>query len=150
MPANVSFINKTGIYIFENNFWFSLASIEWQFFLWLFWNVFWIFSEYKKKLNLKDIEKEDAVLFNTMDTWHFIKEKSGGLTGDEMITIPHAAILVREHVHYYIWQKKGGIQAKGIWKQDPEANIWAQEKWKKLHNEEFHSLYRSPNYSQGD
>ena len=24
---------------------------------------------------------------------------------------------------------KGGIQAKGIWKQDPEANIWAQEEW---------------------
>jgi len=23
----------------------------------------------------------------------------------------------------------GGMQAKGIWKQDPEANIWAQEKW---------------------
>ena len=22
-----------------------------------------------------------------------------------------------------------GIQAKGIWKQDPEANIWAQEGW---------------------
>ena len=22
---------------------------------------------------------------------------------------------------------KGGMQAKGIWKQDPEANIWAQE-----------------------
>ena len=22
---------------------------------------------------------------------------------------------------------KGGIQAKGIWKQDPEENIWAQE-----------------------
>ena len=22
---------------------------------------------------------------------------------------------------------KGGIQAKGIYKQDPEANIWAQE-----------------------
>ena len=21
---------------------------------------------------------------------------------------------------------KGGMQAKGIWKQDPEANIWAQ------------------------
>ena len=21
---------------------------------------------------------------------------------------------------------KGGIQAKGIWKQDPEENIWAQ------------------------
>ena len=24
---------------------------------------------------------------------------------------------------------KGGTQAKGIWKQDPEANIWAQEGW---------------------
>ena len=24
---------------------------------------------------------------------------------------------------------KGGIQAKGIWKQNPEANIWAQEGW---------------------
>ena len=24
---------------------------------------------------------------------------------------------------------KGGMQAKGIWKQDPEANIWAQEEW---------------------
>ena len=22
---------------------------------------------------------------------------------------------------------KGRLQAKGIWKQDPEANIWAQE-----------------------
>ena len=25
---------------------------------------------------------------------------------------------------------KGGMQAKGIWKQDPEANIWTQERWK--------------------
>ena len=24
---------------------------------------------------------------------------------------------------------KGGIQAKGIWKQDHEASIWAQEGW---------------------
>ena len=24
---------------------------------------------------------------------------------------------------------KGEMQAKGIWKQDPEANIWAQEAW---------------------
>ena len=22
---------------------------------------------------------------------------------------------------------KGGMQAKGIWKQDPEVNIWAQK-----------------------
>ena len=24
---------------------------------------------------------------------------------------------------------KGGSQAKGIWKQDPDVNIWAQEGW---------------------
>ena len=24
---------------------------------------------------------------------------------------------------------KGGSQAKGIWKQDPEANIWVQGGW---------------------
>ena len=32
----------------------------------------------------------------------------------------HSSLNVRDHV-------KGGIQAKGIRKQDPEANIWAQE-----------------------
>ena len=30
------------------------------------------------------------------------------------------------HMVSYI---KGGIQAKGMWKQDTEANIWAQEGW---------------------
>ena len=41
---------------------------------------------------------------------------------------------------------KGGMQAKGIWKLDSEANIWAQEgERRRLHNEELHSLYRSPN-----
>ena len=29
--------------------------------------------------------------------------------------------------HIYIYIIKGGIQAKGIRKQDPEANIWSQE-----------------------
>ena len=34
---------------------------------------------------------------------------------------------------------KGGMQAKGIWKQDPEANIYAQKgsEWG------LHTLYRS-------
>ena len=44
---------------------------------------------------------------------------------------------------------KEGMQAKGIWKQDPEANIWDQEgckcKWRRLLNDELHSLYRSRN-----
>ena len=26
-------------------------------------------------------------------------------------------------------RKKGETQAKGIWKQDPEAKIWTQEGW---------------------
>ena len=41
------------------------------------------------------------------------------------------------------------MQAKGILKLDPEVNIWpkrdANGKWRSLHNEELHSLYRSPN-----
>jgi hypothetical protein len=37
----------------------------------------------------------------------------------------------------------------------PEANICAQEgcelvEWRRLHNEELHSLYRSPNIVKGD
>ena len=37
--------------------------------------------------------------------------------------IASCAIWLRNMVYYV----KGGIQAKDIWKQDPEANIWAQE-----------------------
>ena len=48
---------------------------------------------------------------------------------------------------------KGRTQAKGIRKQHPEANIWAPEEWEwemeKLHNEEIHSLHRSPNIVRG-
>jgi hypothetical protein len=36
-------------------------------------------------------------------------------------------------------------QAKAILKQYPEANIWAQEEWRRLHNEKLHSLYRPTN-----
>ena len=43
----------------------------------------------------------------------------------------------------------GEMQAKGIWKQDSEANIWAQEGWEwgveKDSHWKIHSLYRSPN-----
>ena len=44
----------------------------------------------------------------------------------------------------YVSYIKGEI---GIWKQDPEANIWVHEngEWRRLHNEEIHSLYHSPN-----
>ena len=34
------------------------------------------------------------------------------------------------YLYFYIVSYiKGGMQAKGIWKQGPEANIWAQEEW---------------------
>jgi hypothetical protein len=46
---------------------------------------------------------------------------------------------------YMVSYMKGGTWAKVIWKQDPEANVWTQEEWRRLHNEELHSLYRSPN-----
>ena len=43
---------------------------------------------------------------------------------------------------------KVGTQAKSIWKQDPEENIWAQEvgdgEWSWLHGEELHGLNFSP------
>ena len=45
----------------------------------------------------------------------------------------------RGHLYYYLYLKslinfensyiKEGMQDKSIWKQDPEANIWAQEGW---------------------
>jgi hypothetical protein len=42
---------------------------------------------------------------------------------------------------------KGGMQAKGIFKQDPEANMWPNRdengEWRRLHNEELNSLYSS-------
>ena len=44
---------------------------------------------------------------------------------------------------------KGRMQAKGIWKQDPEANVWNQKRWEwrveKAPQWGIHSLYRSPN-----
>ena len=41
------------------------------------------------------------------------------------ITLP-AVLYGCETMVSYI---KGGMKAKGIWEQDPDANIWAQEEW---------------------
>ena len=44
---------------------------------------------------------------------------------------------------------KGGMQAKGIWKQILRRIFGPKRdengEWRRLHNEELHSLYRSPN-----
>ena len=38
-----------------------------------------------------------------------------------------------QSIHIILWNMvsyiKGGMQTKGIWKQGPEANIWAQVGW---------------------
>nr|CAD7587218.1 unnamed protein product [Timema genevievae] len=51
------------------------------------------YDEYKSKHELKDREKDDTVLFKPKMMWHFNKERSLPLTGDELVTIPHVAIL---------------------------------------------------------
>lgn len=53
------------------------------------------YREYKEKLDLKDNNEDDTVAFNPRDYFIFKREMSQGLTGDEVITIPHAAVLVR-------------------------------------------------------
>jgi hypothetical protein len=42
---------------------------------------------------------------------------------------------------------KEGTQTGGVREQDAEENIWTEESgnWKKMHNEELHNLYCSPN-----
>ncbi|XP_073981559.1 sensory neuron membrane protein 1-like isoform X2 [Rhodnius prolixus] len=53
----------------------------------------YFFDEWKEKALFEDDAKEDTVAFNQKTTWIFQKSQSGGLTGEEMITIPHAALL---------------------------------------------------------
>ena len=44
---------------------------------------------------------------------------------------------------------KGGMQAEGVWKQDPGANIWVQEGWEygveKVDNEKLRIFFRLSN-----
>ena len=74
----------------------------------------------------------------------FIKKLVKQLHVHSINNIASCAIWLCSMVSYI----KGGMQAKGIWKQDPEANIRTQEGWEwgvEFHNKEFHSLYRSSN-----
>ncbi|BES93073.1 Sensory neuron membrane protein 1 [Nesidiocoris tenuis] len=52
----------------------------------------YFFDEWKEKGRLEDDASEDTVSFNMKATWYFQKSRSEGLTGDEMITIPHPVI----------------------------------------------------------
>jgi len=53
------------------------------------------YREFKEKINLTDHDKDDTVSFNPQDSWFFNGMKSEGLTGDELLTVPHPALLVR-------------------------------------------------------
>ncbi|GLH13168.1 Sensory neuron membrane protein 1, partial [Gryllus bimaculatus] len=52
----------------------------------------YFYGEYKTKENLADNMANDTVSYNQRVRWVFNREKSGGLTGDEMITMPHPLI----------------------------------------------------------
>jgi hypothetical protein len=49
---------------------------------------------------------------------------------------------------------KEGSQTEGVREQGTEENIWTEKRdevkrgWRKLHNEELHNLYSSPNIIQ--
>nr|QMS80368.1 sensory neuron membrane protein [Histia rhodope] len=52
------------------------------------------FEEWKEKVDIVDNDEDDTVTYKKLDTFYFKKDKSGpGLTGDEIITLPHAFIL---------------------------------------------------------
>jgi hypothetical protein len=53
------------------------------------------YREFKEKINLTDHDKDDEVSFNPQDTWFFNGKKSEKLTGDELLTVPHPALVVR-------------------------------------------------------
>lgn len=50
--------------------------------------------EWKEKLDVVDDDADDTLEYTPKDTFIFNQEKSGKLTGDEIITIPHPIIVV--------------------------------------------------------
>nr|QZH55093.1 sensory neuron membrane protein 1 [Achelura yunnanensis] len=52
------------------------------------------FEEWKEKVEIVDSDENDTATYKKLDTFYFIKDKSGpGLTGDEIITMPHIFML---------------------------------------------------------
>lgn len=52
------------------------------------------FREWKEKYDLVDNDEDDTVEFEMKNTFIFRPDLSGGLTGREVITIPHLLIMV--------------------------------------------------------
>ncbi|XP_014251146.1 sensory neuron membrane protein 1-like [Cimex lectularius] len=53
----------------------------------------YFFEEWKEKVNLEDDNTDDTVSFNMKAKWIFRPDLSGGLTGEEVVFIPHPALL---------------------------------------------------------
>lgn len=61
------------------------------------------FREWKEKLEVVDNDAEDTIEYNPKDVFIFDQEKSGKLTGEEVVTVPHPLIVVSNFVglcHY--------------------------------------------------
>lgn len=54
------------------------------------------FSEWKEKENLEDDINKDTIEFSFRNTFIFDETMTLPLTGDEIITMPHMAIIVRK------------------------------------------------------
>lgn len=53
---------------------------------------FWKFREWQEKVNMVDREEDDTVEYQMKKTWYFDASKSEGLTGDEVLVVPHMLI----------------------------------------------------------
>ncbi|CRL04099.1 CLUMA_CG017212, isoform A, partial [Clunio marinus] len=53
----------------------------------------YIFDEWKEKIDLVDNEEADTVAFDMVNTFIFRQDLSDGLTGNEIVTIPHLLIM---------------------------------------------------------
>lgn len=52
-----------------------------------------LISEWKSKNILTEDNDEDSITFEMINTFHFRLDLSQGLTGDEMVTIPHLLLM---------------------------------------------------------
>ncbi|XP_049943966.1 sensory neuron membrane protein 1-like isoform X3 [Schistocerca serialis cubense] len=71
----------------------------------------YFYEEYKQKVKLRDHKEDDTVSYNNKITWLFNQGKSApGLTGDEMVTMPHPLLLKNGTVDAGRLRVKRGIQ----------------------------------------
>lgn len=56
---------------------------------------FFVLREWKEKVEMEDHEQDDTITYKKLDKFRFRRDLSGpGLSGNEIITLPHMFILV--------------------------------------------------------